>query len=177
MFSLRHFTFSPPWPRCGKWKIYKFLPIRSAINLSLSPPPFSFFFSPGPPRSVFTCIPQYCTTAAAVVALSNGLCLLQNPAGAAVASAFHTAKRSLGALIHPPTHTHERFSQYSAGWCALLPSVFVGPNRSIDSCPGWNTTLETAAARWMFRLGAKLQMLRHSFFFFLACAAKKKKEK
>lgn len=77
----------------------------------------------------------------------------------------------------PHTHTHERFSQYSAGWCALLPSVFVGPNRSIDSCPGWNTTLETAAARWMFRLGAKLQMLRHSFFFFLACAAKKKKEK
>lgn len=49
MFSLRHFTFSPPWPRCGKWKIYKFLPIRSAVNLSLSPPRFFFFsLSPGP---------------------------------------------------------------------------------------------------------------------------------
>lgn len=75
MFSLQHFfSFLAP---DEKMEIRKFLPIMSAVNLPPSP-----FFSLLAPRSVFTRIPQYCTSAsasAAVVALSNWLVSTSKP--------------------------------------------------------------------------------------------------
>lgn len=78
MFSLQHF-FSSMAP-VRKMEIHKFLLIMSAVNLPPSPLPFHPLLSA--PRSVFTRIPQYCTTAAAaatVVALSNWLASTSKP--------------------------------------------------------------------------------------------------
>lgn len=157
MFSLQHF-FSYLAPLLKKMKIHKFLQIMSAVNLS----PFLAL------KSVFTHIPQYCTTAAAAaVALSNGLYLLQNPAGAAVASAaLHTAKRSLGA-IRTPTHAASA-NTVQAG--VLYFSCSSDPTDL--KTPVWDGahSLMRLLHDCMFRSGVELQICQVWFLFlFLFC--------